>query len=620
MIDSEHRQALPAGYELQGYRLLRVLGVGGFGVTYLAEHATLGHKVAIKEYLPNEFAVREGATVHPKSAADKEDFGWGLARFLEEGRTLARFEHRNLVRVRDYFEANNTACIVMDYEEGESLDRLLAEHGTLTEGQLRRVLLPIVDGLREVHGAGFLHRDIKPSNVYVRRADESPVLLDFGAARHALGRKSRSMTAVVTAGYSPPEQYESEGEQGPWSDIYALSALCHRAITGETPVESTTRQRRLFLGEADPLPRLAESDVSGYSKGFLESVDRGLEVRETHRPQTLGDWLVAMAGAGGADSVPAAGTAPAGAKGSRPGALRGWLWGGAAIATIAIVAVSTYIVLGGMPGSEPVSADARPASKPELAPSKEDAPLIGGGSAILVARTEPPGAEVLIDGESVGSTPLERSDLRTGVYAISLRHPHYEEAILPDKTLADGVVLRIERQLIRAAGKLTVVATPRSAWVEHGGRRLAEGTPVTLDLPAGEALLTLGAAGHRTVEERVEVPKGGVASLERTLERVPQGTLTLELDPPDAQVTLPDVGPSYRAGMRLAAGSHRVRVSRSGYRTVERSVEVSGDTRVRVDLEALRQPFTLEPTPSSATVRVDGWPGGLPCGDGVAGW
>ena len=208
-----HKQALPPGFRLGSYRVVRVLGVGGFGVTYLCEHTSLGHRVAVKEYLPNEFAVREGATVHPKSAADRDDFEWGLARFVDEARTLTRFRHPNLVRVSDYFEANNTAYIVMDYEDGEPLDVLLKRHGTLTEAQLKRVLLPVADGLRQVHAAGFLHRDIKPSNIFVRRSDESPVLLDFGSARQALGRKSRSMTAIASAGYSPPEQYPGFSSQ-----------------------------------------------------------------------------------------------------------------------------------------------------------------------------------------------------------------------------------------------------------------------------------------------------------------------------------------------------------------------------------------------------------------------
>ena len=290
-MNEDHKQALPPGFRLGAYRVARVLGVGGFGVTYLCEHTGLAVQVAVKEYLPNEIAVRDGTEVHPKSAGDREGFEWGLSRFLDEARTLARCEHPNVVRVRDCFEANNTAYIVMDYEDGEPLDALLRRHGTLTEAQLNRVLLPVVDGLRQVHAAGFLHRDIKPANVFVRRSDESPVLLDFGSARQALGRRSRSVTAIASAGYSPPEQYESDGHQGAWTDIYALSALCYRAITGDVPMEAPRRQSQLLRTRTDPLPKLADVGSKGYSPALLEAVDRGLRVIEAERPQRLDEWL-----------------------------------------------------------------------------------------------------------------------------------------------------------------------------------------------------------------------------------------------------------------------------------------------------------------------------------------
>ena len=254
MEERTYKQALPAGYRLQNFRVLRVLGVGGFGVTYLAQRrspSTGGWRS--RSTCRTSSPCARAPRCSPSRTTDRADFEWGLQRFLDEAKTLARFRHPNLVRVVAYFEANRTAYIVMDYEEGEPLDRLLERHGRLTETQLKRVLLPIVDGLREVHAAGFLHRDIKPSNVFVRRADETPVLLDFGAARQALGRKSKSLTAVASAGYSPPEQYESEGEQGPWTDIYALSALCYRAITGKAPMEAPRRQSSLLaVGELGP--------------------------------------------------------------------------------------------------------------------------------------------------------------------------------------------------------------------------------------------------------------------------------------------------------------------------------------------------------------------------------
>ena len=276
--------------------MVRVLGAGGFGVTYLCEHGGLGVTVAVKEYLPNDIAVRSGSAVVPKSTGDREGYQWGLSRFLDEARTLARFEHRNVVRVRDYFEANGTAYIVMDYEDGEPLDRVLERKGTLTEAQIKRLLLPIVAGLRQMHAAGFLHRDVKPANIFIRRGDESPVLLDFGSARQALGRLSRSVTAIASAGYSPPEQYEGDGEQGPWTDIYALSALCYRAVTGIAPVEATRRQSRLLRGEEDPLPRLAEVAGGRCSHAFLAAVDRGLRVVEGERQGSLDEWWAELEG------------------------------------------------------------------------------------------------------------------------------------------------------------------------------------------------------------------------------------------------------------------------------------------------------------------------------------
>ena len=292
----DHKQALPPGFRLDSYRVVRVLGAGGFGVTYLCEHGGLGVPVAVKEYLPNDIAVRAGNAVVPKSGADREGFAWGLGRFLDEARTLARFEHRNVVRVRDVFEVNGTAYIVMEYEDGEPLDRVLERTGTLTEAQIKRLLLPIVAGLRQVHAAGFLHRDVKPANIFIRRSDESPVLLDFGSARHALGRLSRSVTAIASSGYSPPEQYESNGQQGPWTDIYALSALCYRAIAGRAPVEAPRRQGQLLRGGEDPLPRLADIAGGHYSRALLEAVDRGLRVVEAERPGSLDEWWAELEG------------------------------------------------------------------------------------------------------------------------------------------------------------------------------------------------------------------------------------------------------------------------------------------------------------------------------------
>ncbi|RKZ58870.1 MAG: hypothetical protein DRR08_15295 [Candidatus Parabeggiatoa sp. nov. 2] len=174
----DNRNALPTGYRLNDYQIQKVLGDGGFGITYLANDTQLNAPVAIKEYLPNEIAVREGnSTVQPKSQKDTENFAWGLERFLEEAHILAQFKHPNIVRVLRFFQANNTAYIVMEYEQGQSLANLIKDGETATENEITRILPPLLDGLAVVHNAGYLHRDIKPANIYLRTADNSPVLI-----------------------------------------------------------------------------------------------------------------------------------------------------------------------------------------------------------------------------------------------------------------------------------------------------------------------------------------------------------------------------------------------------------------------------------------------------------
>ena len=241
-MSNDHLIALPAGFRLQEYRIDQVLGQGGFGITYLATDTNLDKRVAIKEYLPSELAVRlNDSTVRPKSSQDSDDYSWGLERFLDEAKTLARFRHENLVPVHRFFEAHSTAYMVMEYEAGESLsDYVRGQDRPLAEPALKALLEGVMSGLEVVHAAGYLHRDIKPQNIIIR-PNGVPVLIDFGAARQALVRKSRNVTSIVTPGYAPLEQYTVDGNQGPWSDIYALGAVAYQVITGSAPPEATMR-------------------------------------------------------------------------------------------------------------------------------------------------------------------------------------------------------------------------------------------------------------------------------------------------------------------------------------------------------------------------------------------
>ena len=229
-----------------------------------------------------------------------------------------------------------------------------------------------------------------------------------------------------------------------------------------------------------------------------------------------------------------------------------------------------------------------------------------GGKAILVVETEPPGAAVVVGGERVGETPLARSDLRAGSWRVVLDHPWHETVRLEGQVLEDLRVLRIDRRLVRAGGSATVLLerSVAGAWVEHGSKRRA--VPNTLDgLPVGPVVLTLGAPGHHEMRVEVAVPKEGVAMVIRRLEPVRHGTLTVSVEPADASVVV-EGARLYRAGMRLPAGVHRVRVSRAGYRAAEREVEVSGDSSLRVELERERYSFAVVATPPEAEVRFVG--------------
>ena len=291
--EQQHRLALPKGTRIRDFEFHRVLGHGGFGITYLGWNITLDIPVAIKEYFPSDLATRErNLSVVPQTAQAAPDFKWGLERFLDEARILARFQHPGIVRIHHFFEAHRTAYIAMEYVEGESLSAYLARKGTLGENELEGILDPLLSALEVVHRADFLHRDIKPGNIVLRSKDGSPVLLDFGAARQAMGAKSRSVTSIVTPGYAPIEQYSTRAAQGAWTDIYALGGVCYRALTGESPFDATDRMRN------DPLVPVAQRCAGKASPEFLGAIDAALAVDAPDRPQSIPAWRESFSEAG----------------------------------------------------------------------------------------------------------------------------------------------------------------------------------------------------------------------------------------------------------------------------------------------------------------------------------
>ena len=291
MTSKGHRNSLKPGYKLHWYRIIQILGQGGFGITYHARDLNLDRDVAIKEYLPVEMAVREGDySVHPLSEAHGQQYTWGLDRFIVEARTLAKFDHPNIVRVHSVFEENNTGYMVMRYESGQSLQEKIDLEKTMDEPDILKVIMPILNGLDIIHQAGFIHRDIKPDNIYLRE-DGSPVLIDFGSARQALGEKTKTLTSLITPGYAPIEQYYSKSdEQGPWTDIYSLGATVYRAITGIAPMDALERSRTMLELQRDTFIYSSEICSGKFSEPFLKAIDHALQFRLKDRPQSISEW------------------------------------------------------------------------------------------------------------------------------------------------------------------------------------------------------------------------------------------------------------------------------------------------------------------------------------------
>lgn len=287
--------ALPAGHQLQEYRIERVLGGGGFGITYLARDTLLDREVAIKEYLPSELASRApDLSVAARPGEAGVAFRQGLERFLDESRVLATFRHPHIVRVNRYFAANATAYMVMDYARGQSLKQWVDTWGRPDHAQLLSIIRPLLEGLEVIHAAGFLHRDIKPANITMR-PDEGPVLLDFGAARR--WNSGHSLTTIVTPGFAPLEQYHSHGNQGPWSDIYSMAAVMYWLVSGNKPVEAAARVRE------DPLvPATRVGDARLYGMSLLRAIDWALDPDESRRPRSVGDFRRAFLAGGDAQA------------------------------------------------------------------------------------------------------------------------------------------------------------------------------------------------------------------------------------------------------------------------------------------------------------------------------
>lgn len=280
-MPSQANCALPPGFQLDQYRIERQLSLGGFSIVYLARDAH-GMAVAIKEYLPNSLALRkEGETEPQVSEEHRLAFRYGMKCFFEEGRSLAKLMHPNVVRVLNFFRANGTVYMVMQFERGRTLHDYIRKHrGEVKEMLIRAVFARMLNGLREVHAHKLMHLDIKPSNIYLRN-DGTPVLLDFGAARQTLMSDQPVLKPMYTPGYAAPEQYEKGAQLGPWTDIYSVGASLHACIVGSPPPRADER------AQEDTLQPLARTQAGRYSRQLLELVDWCLHLDPQRRPPSV---------------------------------------------------------------------------------------------------------------------------------------------------------------------------------------------------------------------------------------------------------------------------------------------------------------------------------------------
>ena len=377
--------ALRAGTVLNDrYIVGRVLGQGGFGITYLALDTQLNAKVAIKEFMPGEIATRQGTAVSVMMDTKSEEFAYGAERFQEEARTLAKFiGNPNIAAVTSYFDENDTSYFVMDYIEGISFKTYIANHGgKISVEETLNVMIPVLRALTAVHAEGFIHRDVTPDNIYITK-DGMVKLLDFGSARYSIGDKSKSLDVILKVGYAPKEQYIRRSRQGPFTDVYSCAACFYAALTGFLPPESLERM------DEDTLVPISQCgiDIPEY---LDKAILKGLAVQPEDRFQSAAEFLDAIESQQVVEVPVSGGTAPVPEKKKiKPALIAG-------LAAVVVVAVGVGMALGGGGGSGSGGGGGNPVSE-ALAPK-----VTIGGESYSTALTE-----LELDGVSLSNEDME---------------------------------------------------------------------------------------------------------------------------------------------------------------------------------------------------------------------
>lgn len=455
-IGSEN--CLPIGARLAEFEVTGIIGEGGFGIVYLAFDHSLQRTVAIKEYMPAALAARgQEQSVLLRSKRHQETFATGLKSFINEARLLAHFDHSALIKVYRFWEQNKTAYMAMRYYEGRTLKNIVKnDPGLVTEAWLKPMLQSILEALDALYKVQILHRDISPDNIMIQANGEA-VLLDFGAARQIIGDLTHELTVILKPGYAPVEQYvdDSSMQQGPWTDIYALSAVVYSAIVKKTPPTSVARMLQ------DPMEPLQNGSYSGFSKEFLSAIDKGLAIKPQDRPQSIAEFsrLLGVNAAGSENaalprpappvvaSIPLANAvnAPAADAHSAPATYR---WAPALAAVALAAGIGGYLALNHSPAPAPVAASSPAAAKAFPLETRQNARTAVAASQNLanseaagmdkdtnatglIKLTVKPWGTIFVDGISKGvSPPLKKMVLPEGKHQLKIVNPHFPDYVV----------------------------------------------------------------------------------------------------------------------------------------------------------------------------------------------
>jgi formylglycine-generating enzyme required for sulfatase activity/serine/threonine protein kinase len=551
--------ALQPGYMLNEYQIEKKLGEGGFGITYLATDTHLDMRVAIKEYLPSDFAMRQSdVTIAPKSPALKEGFDWGLNAFIDEAKTIAQFDAPNIVKIHRFFKANGTAYIVMEYCDAGSLNmRIMAT--PLSEDATRALLVELIKGLQVVHGNHIFHRDIKPDNIMFRK-NGTPVLIDFGAARQSIGGQTRTVTSMVTPGFAPPEQYSQNTKFGPWTDIYALAAVAFACLKGHKPSDAVQR-----MVDDDYQPLCHGAQVSG----FLRGIDWGLQLSANQRPQDLTSWIASWDSGIVPDSVSSDNTV--------------------------LLSSDDNTVLQQPPS---VSHSSAHQVKEPIQPTS------GGGRLKLIVISII--VFVLLGAGYFGFSYFQQEKVDV------------EPSPLPIVEVLDPPIETLTQQVLETTGQLWITTWPANAQVDI--LDIVPSYSAGMPLKLGRYGIKVKATGYQDKIEFVDIVSGNntvTIKLDPQEVKTPQppviGQLWITTRPNNAQIVLLDIDPSYSAGMKLSPGRYRIKLIAAGYQDKIETIDVgSGANNLTISLtrEVVNIPLPKMITISGGSLQMGSDNGG----------